>query len=160
MVAHKHAHGDSYITPKHHWMFDICEQMRDLEAVVDAFIIERLHLRVKRMMEPISNLAVIERSTLAGVVNAQFEAASKTSLDGLRGKSALHDGYCVADYCCAGSLSVGTGDAVFRENDLGFAAVFVEDEGKLFALVHPCAYRSQVSKYGTEWDLLGKLLHT
>ena len=141
-------------------MFDICEQMRELPALIDALIIERLHLRVKRVMDPIDNVGFIEQSTLAGVVNAQFEAASKTSLDGLRGRSALYGGYCVADFCCAGSLSVGTGDAVFRENDLGFAAVFVEDEGNLFALVHPCAYRSQVSKRGTEWDLLGKLLHT
>jgi len=52
MRLHREVYGNANLKPKHHWMFDCADQMqRDAEAgmksVVDCFIVERLHLRVK-----------------------------------------------------------------------------------------------------------------
>ena len=43
---HIAAYGVDKLKPKHHWMFDVAEMLQHTEAVLDAFIIERLHLRV------------------------------------------------------------------------------------------------------------------
>ena len=154
MCAHKRAHGDSHIIPKHHWMFDICEQMRKLEVLVDAFIIERLHLRVKLMIQHVYELNVMETSTLAGICQAMWQECERTLGDGLRGRVVYHDGCRVADKCSVGSLNFAAGDFVFRSGDLGLAKIFLEDEDNVFAVVQGCVHRSAVSKYASEWSLL------
>lgn len=60
MDLFKVAYGTAYIKPKHHWMFDIADMMlRDTRkqnrhhTLVDAFVIERLHLRVRGPVEHI-----------------------------------------------------------------------------------------------------------
>ena len=50
--------GAGSITPKFHWSFDIAEQMRSSDVLVDAFVIERLHLRAR----DIADRAVWRRS--------------------------------------------------------------------------------------------------
>ena len=71
------AYGDEELKPKHHWMYDIAEQMESLLCVVDAFIIERIHLRIKRNAEKVHELRVFEKSVMAGVVNSIYDEASK-----------------------------------------------------------------------------------
>jgi len=77
MRLHIAAYGDETLKPKHHWMFDIAEQMEWLPCVVDAFIIERIHLRIKRNAEKVHELGVFEKSVMAGVVNTIYDEASK-----------------------------------------------------------------------------------
>ena len=60
MTAHVQAYGRDHIKPKHHWLFDICDQLERHFAVYDAFIIERLHLRVKAVANLIDNLRMFE----------------------------------------------------------------------------------------------------
>ena len=50
MRKHLAAYGDANIKPKHHWMFDVAEQLATHPCVLDAFITERLHLRVKAIL--------------------------------------------------------------------------------------------------------------
>ena len=154
MNLHKLAYGDENIVPKHHWMFDIGEQMRKMDFIFDAFIIERLHLRVKRILDNIKDLSHLESSTLAGICNAQFQEADKICGDGLRGRVCLHDGCRVADACSVGSLSFAAEDAVFRGAELGVVQLFLEDDDYIYAVVRGCEYRSEVSKYGSEWTLI------
>ena len=64
MRLHREVYGNANLKPKHHWMFDCADQMqRDAEAgvkgVVDCFIVERLHLRVKQRAR---NFPRMERS--------------------------------------------------------------------------------------------------
>ena len=60
MTAHVQAYGRDHIKPKHHWLFDVADQMERHSAVFDAFIIERLHLRVKAVANLIDNLRSFE----------------------------------------------------------------------------------------------------
>ena len=150
MNAHRAVYGEDYILPKHHWMFDIFEQLQDLPCVIDAFVIERLHLRVKRQAEPVKNLRKFEMSALSGVLNATFLEASKLRGDGLC-PVCIHNGMRVSDWCSVGNLRLGDGDALFRGDELGIAATCVEDDGVLFVVMYECDFRSRVSKHGTRW---------
>ena len=47
MQSHVRVHGGQYVIPKSHWAFDIAECMVADGFLVDAFTLERLHLRVK-----------------------------------------------------------------------------------------------------------------
>ena len=55
MKKHIAAYGTGFVIPKHHLMFDVADQWLSRKLVVDAFIIERLHLRVKQVLQPIDN---------------------------------------------------------------------------------------------------------
>ena len=56
LELHKAAYGTQHIIPKSHWLFDVAEQLSRFEFALDAFIVERLHLRVKRQCEPVHEL--------------------------------------------------------------------------------------------------------
>ena len=141
-------------------MYDVAQQVGQVPCILDAFIIERLHLRVKRMLEPVKELGVLERSTLAGIMNSQFEEARRNFCDGLTGITADHAGVRMADHASIGSLRLGAGDAVFNREELGLIVVLVEDnaDGVLYAVVRGCEYRSQLSKYGARWELRDDVL--
>ena len=100
MVAHRRAYGDDHVVPKHHWAFDIFDQMEESGILPDAFIIERLHLRVKAALEHIKKLTTLEAGTLAGVTEAMFRDASKSALDALEGTVADIEGCRVASLHC------------------------------------------------------------
>jgi hypothetical protein len=86
---HVAAHGTSNVRPKHHWALHVGQQIRRDSCVLDTFIVERLHLRTKRVAEFVSNTTAFEASTLAGVLNVQMQAVSEmTSLSGLVGRTA------------------------------------------------------------------------
>ena len=70
---HKEAYGDDNVRPKFHWLFDIIEQMRVQTMLHDQFIIERLHLWIKRPAEKIDNTRRWERSVLAEALNHQTQ---------------------------------------------------------------------------------------
>jgi len=145
MELHRAAYGEEHFKPKHHWMHDVAMQIEFLPQVIDAFIIERLHLRVKRQAEPIKELNVLERSTLAGVVNAMFQEAQSEFGDGLRGTVAPHSGCCVADHAALGPLRFSIGDVVFWERRVGAIKLLAEEDGALYAVVQGYAFKRQVT---------------
>jgi hypothetical protein len=98
---HKRAHGEEHITPKFHWLFDIADQLEASPAdyVVDMFIIERLHLRIKSEANNVKNTSRFERSVLAATFNSQANRLRcREDIDGLRGKSASWPGTGVIIY--------------------------------------------------------------
>ena len=76
LALHTGVYGDVYIRPKHHWMLDVPQQFRRDGAVLDAFVIERTHLRVKAVAEPIQNVRGFERSALASLLTTTCRARS------------------------------------------------------------------------------------
>ena len=101
MLMHKRAHGEEHITPKFHWLFDIADQLEASPAdyVVDMFIIERLHLRIKSEANNVKNTSRFERSVLAATFNSQANRLRcREDIDGLRGKSASWPGTGVIIY--------------------------------------------------------------
>jgi len=143
--CHIAAYGADGVKPKHHWMFDIAEQMSSLPLVVDAFIIERIHLRIKRNAEKVHELGVFEKSVMAGVVNSIFDEASKPSSDGLRGATLDNEGTLLGDHLCVGSLRVDAGDVIARGNEVAVVSVCAEEDGLCYVVVQKCTYVDQVS---------------
>ena len=87
MEKHKECYGCDHIKPKFYWLFDCCRQVATHPMVLDCFVVERLHLRVKHVANSTKNITSYERSVLAGILNTQIDAlANKTFADGLRGK--------------------------------------------------------------------------
>ena len=144
MRAHVLAYGTTHIKPKHHWLFDFAEQLSSKRCILDAFIIERLHLRVKRHLDPVSELGVIEKSTLAGVVNEQFEAASKLHGDGLRGKPVLYEGSWVADHMVVGALRISSDDVICLGSHAGVVVACADEGGVLHCIVQEFEFISKV----------------
>ena len=94
LEAHKALHGTDHVRPKHHWTFDLCEQLEQDKRVHDTFIIERLHLRVRAVAEHCKNLAHYETSVLSGVVNDHCRRCQAASFAHCRmGKHALSLGW-------------------------------------------------------------------
>jgi hypothetical protein len=69
------AYGEATLRPKNHWLFDISDLLSenaDLEVFMDAFVVERLHLSVNMVAEPLQNTTTYEKSVQAGLLNNQL----------------------------------------------------------------------------------------
>lgn len=89
LELHKMAYGTRHIKPKHHWAMDLPAQLRRDRCVLDAFIIERIHLQVKGIAEHVKNTQVYERSVMAGICNLQERRlATAFGESGLEGRQA------------------------------------------------------------------------
>ena len=71
--------GISYVRPKHHWAFDVCDQIEADKCVMDAFTLERLHLRVRQVADKCFTLSTYEATVLAGVINLQADRAARAT---------------------------------------------------------------------------------
>ena len=65
-------YGSRGVTPKFHWAFDVAECMIADGFVVDAFALERVHLRVKSVATNLKNTRSFESSLLAGATSLHF----------------------------------------------------------------------------------------
>ena len=91
---HLEAYGEDLIKPKNHWQIDMVEQIEVDGCVLDAFLIERTHVKVKAIADHIRNTSSFERSVLSGVLNCHFRTlAQATDIAGLRGNTAPLPGY-------------------------------------------------------------------
>ena len=59
LQSHVRVHGDRLVIPKSHWAFDIAQCMVVDGFVVDAFTLERLHLRVNGGRDKLQRLGTL-----------------------------------------------------------------------------------------------------
>ena len=126
--------------PKSHWAFDVAEQLAIDSVVVDTFVIERLHLRVRKAAEHIKGLGTYEASVLSRVVNEQFRTAQERGLGPrcLMGRHAPCPGLPganVADRLQFHGTDVSVGEMVRRGEEIGKAVACAEEDGALFVVV-------------------------
>ena len=57
LELHKLAHGVGAVKPKHHWQLDVPRQLSRDGLVLDAFIVERIHLQVKAIGDKVAEVA-------------------------------------------------------------------------------------------------------
>lgn len=132
---HIACYGDQYILPKHHWMFDIIEQLR--HGFMDMLLTERLHLSVKRNAERVRDTRTFERSVLTAHINDQIrECNSLEFLDGLRGPRHIDPlGIVLARQCRIEGMVVTTNDVVRCGNSAGRVAACCENSGIYYVIV-------------------------
>ena len=75
MKAVIRAYGAGPVKPKAHWNIDVAAQFLQDNAVVDMFIVERMHLDVKRIADNVRNTARFERSVLSRLLAVSLSPA-------------------------------------------------------------------------------------
>ena len=118
--------------------------------VLDAFIIERLHLRVKRQAEVVCNLSISESAVLCGVLNEQFRDCTTPLTNRLVGHTISTPTFhhaSVGERMVIGNLRIGSGDSIYRHNVAGSVECCAEEDGKLYAVVGCMEFVDQVYVY-------------
>ena len=126
LELHVKAYGRDHVKPKHHWMFDCAQQLGGRGMVLDAFVIERLHLRVKRQAEVVCNLSIFESAVLCGVLNEQFRDCTTPLTNRLAGHTTSTPTFhhaSVGKRMVIGNLRIGSGDIIYRHNVAGWWSV-------------------------------------
>ena len=139
-------------------MSDVADQIADCEIVMDAFIIERLHLRVKRVPENNKELSAFEDTTLAGVIHRHFEDPKRPIGDCLVGSVSFSEGLLVADHLEIGGVRLARGDVVRCNGKLGIIQVCVEDDGVLGCIVKTFDFLRRLSTWGSSWRASDEVL--
>ena len=161
MRCHQSVYGTEYIKPKHHWLMDVPDQFRRDGLVLDAFVIERTHISVKKLAEHIRNTSTYERTLISGMLVVQLREGRADRVTGPRliGSTAVLPGteIQVADKLTVWSFEVCVGDAVVRVSggDPGIVSACAElSDGTLCCLV------SELQKVANVTDHSGKYLET
>jgi hypothetical protein len=158
---HTATYGSTFLKPKHHWNMDIADQIAWLLAVIDAFIIERLHLRAKSVMEPhLKNTSRYEITSLSAVLNTHHnQLQDRSDIDGgLEGSVARWPGsqnIRVADRMSYMGIHVSRGDVVFNKDAAGLVIACVEeligDRCQYIAVVTVMEHIRVVSEHSGCW---------
>jgi hypothetical protein len=92
ITKHKAMYGSQHIKPKTHWLYDIADQMglaaeeRGEEAVLlDALVVERIHLDIKMYAEVVKHHKNFERAVLERATAHKLSRLEKAA------PNALHD---------------------------------------------------------------------
>ena len=131
------AYGTGHVRPKHHWLLDIASQVIQDGVVIDAFVVERQHLFVKRVAEPVRNTRMFERSVLSSMCTVLFEGQADFA-DGLKGRTGSWSdfpGAQVANRMAVGGLDVAAGDLVFGGECTSFVVACASEAGVFYAVV-------------------------
>lgn len=156
MLCHVAAYGKEHLKPKFHYLWDVAEQLARDPFVVDCFIVERLHLRAKRVANDVANTRAYERSVLTGVLMSHTNAlvGEGSAEFGLVGRAAhvpSQTGAVVARGCVSHGVTMFAGDLVFRDNALGRVSSCVMEGGALFVLVHEMREVERLSSSSSVW---------
>lgn len=158
---HIAAYGDEFIKPKHSLNTNLPEQFFRI-GVVDAFTIERLHLRIKPIAERAKNLPAFHSTVLGRVLHVQCKALASTELvSGLRGKIAplSEEGVHVSRSLECASLKVSVDDVVCNDQMVGVVKACVsEGDGQLFVVIDHLQCLGRVTLHSHRFTSTGQLL--
>ena len=121
-----------------HWTWDVIRQIRKQGIVLDAYIIERLHLRAKATADPVENTSTYERSVLRKLVHCHFEDFQFNELGSLVGPCGELPGFpgvILADKATFCGMHMSVGEIIFRGDSVGRVAACVEEEGTILVVV-------------------------
>jgi len=154
---HMLAYGTQYVRPKHHWMQDIPDQIRQDGVVVDAFVVERVHLRVKAVAEHVDNTRAFERSVLSSLVTSHIRSLETWELgDRLIGSTGVLD--CGSNVRVGGRMSVysvkyKTGDVVMRGDDVALLTACALQADELYGFVRPLGKVADITGHASSYVL-------
>lgn len=159
MQKHIGVYGQELIKPKHHWMFDTAIKFGELPFVLDTFIVERLHLRIKSVADPVLNTRRFERSVLASAITSQYRVLCDESLStfGLRGSTARLPGTLavVADCLESNGNRISVDDIVFNGDRAGSVRACASEANSLYIVVELMNKVADVSAHSARWQPSG-----
>jgi len=139
MEKHLAAYGESEVKPKSHWEMELWHQFMRDPLVLDAFVIERLHLRAKRCARLISNTSAMEYSVLSALTNSILNGEEPTALGTqLVGRTEKFPGFPqarVGDRMQCDGFVISFGDVVFHGEAIGKIVALATEGHDHFAVV-------------------------
>ena len=149
--AHIAAHGVDTVRPKHHWLMHVAEQLQQDSALLDLFVVERLHLRVLRQVRSLHNTRTFERTAVGFAVVDHVNVCENlpVGLDGLVGYTAPFGTARIADKLRFEGLEVAVDDVVWRGTDCGRVLACLNVAGELYLVVNPFEKTDEV------WNPIG-----
>ena len=158
MASHKEAFGTGGVKPKGHWAFDIADQLAQDPAVIDSFVVERLHLRVRAAAEHVRRLEGYEQSVLSRVLNEQARVLQSHTTKGLVGRTAPFPGLrsaTVSDCLEFFGMHAHVGDFVQRGEDVAKVLACAEEGDELFLVVELHLMVRSCSTRSSTWQSRG-----
>jgi hypothetical protein len=156
MTQHRRVHGDAKIKPKAHWAFDICDSLSCDTWLFDAFVIERLHLRVKKIAQNVKNMEYYEQAVLSGVVNEHLRMLEESSFEDRLIQRALPfpgvPGALIADHLEANGVRLSVSDYVFQGEALGHVQACCLEDGNFFVVVDVLQKLADMSPRSSRWS--------
>jgi hypothetical protein len=163
MAKHTAVYGNRFLKPKHHWMFDVAMQMARDCMVLDAFIVERLHLTIRRASENISNLRTFEASVLSGAIKEQISKLQNmsgrcclTQRSTQKGSFGFDDAE-FADSMQVLGMHLSVDDLCFRGSGCGCICACALEHGVPFVVVDALVYDHDLSRHRSIWRSHGRL---
>ena len=157
---HKLAFDTRHLTPKVHWLFDIADQMEigaeSESMLLDALVIERIHLTVKAVAYHVTNTRTCERSVLEGVVNEQhyrLESMVSPLANDLSGKrESVSPTLELASKMDVHTATLSVGDVVFCNDECRLITCCARQAGELLLIVDVMPRRRYVSDHSVQLD--------
>ena len=162
IALHKAAYGTALMKPKFHWTLDIPSQICRDRMVLDAFVIERSHLRVKAVAEHVQNTASFERSVMASLstvcwTHAETDVFGNCLLGPTAPLPGIHETW-IADRMQVWSVEFTIDDMVSKSGgQVGSVVACCSSDGLLFAFVRPAVVASRPSDHSVLCRLSGCL---
>ena len=158
---HQLCYGDKFLKPKHHWVLDLAAQIRRDQMALDAFIIERQHLMVKGVAEPVRNTSTYEKSVLKRLVQVMLQVGKVPQGDtGLIGRTSKLDEapqVLIGEKAMIHSFMVSTQDVVMRGLQAATVVACAVDEGELFFFVTPMTQVEEVTTFARKYRPTARL---
>lgn len=162
LSLHKRAYGLALLIPKHHWMFHVAAQWKRDGIVADLFVIERLHLELKRTAEKLRTAE--ERYadsllTMRCVTHCAEMRSGHRAIDRLLGASAALPSTLLAMTTArsmeANGVKISAGDVVISKMDMKVGVVTAclcyTNGGDLYCHVEEYEQTSRLSPHSTVW---------
>jgi hypothetical protein len=158
MDQHILAYGVGGIRPKHHWNFHIPGQLERDAMVLDTFVIERLHLVVKAVAEPINNTRSSERSLMVAVLNVTTKPAKVSDFaNAMLGRvHCAGEGVYIAKKMLVHGWHVEDGDVVCTGDRCGVVRACLLVDGILHTAVDTL---EKVGRHTIHWGLWRRTPH-
>ena len=162
IALHKVAYGTALMKPKFHWALDVPSQICRDRMVLDAFVIERSHLRVKAVADQVRNTRSFESSVMASLATVCWQHAETDEFGNcLLGPTAsltgIHGAW-IADRMQVWSVEFSIDDMVSKTGgQVGTVVACCSVDGRLLALVRPALVARRPSEHSVLCRLSGDL---
>ncbi len=136
-------------------MLDLAPQLVRDSAIVDAFVIERQHLLVKRVAEHVKNTRVFNDAVLASVLTVQLREAKEVVVgDALIGRTSPLQGcpgMLVANKLSIHSWEMQVDEVVVRGREAAVILACASEGADLFIIVSPMAHVTDVTPHASKF---------
>ena len=159
LKLHLAAYKDLLIKPKTHWAMDIPDQLRRDGMVLDAFSLERLHLRAKRIAEQAKNTTRFEETAIAGLILSHLQSLREIEEEGLQGKTRILQEFSNTFQAISAAwkgIRVKRNDVVYHGNGLGQVVTCARKADEIpFCIVETYHRCENTSKHSSKWKATG-----